>query len=162
MRIFGEAMKGRENLDERIASLRAQNLELRKTRAELLVSRGYPSDYSSVKYECGDCMDTGFIGTKMCHCMRNRLIAAGYESSGIGRLIETQSFDTFKLDYYRQNPEQYNYMKQDTTYAATMPRALRLRKGGISCSAARPVSARRICRPRSPRRSSSADMTSCM
>ena len=86
MRIFGEAMKGRENLDERIASLRAQNLELRKTRAELLVSRGYPSDYSSVKYECGDCMDTGFIGTKMCHCMRNRLIAAGYESSGIGRL----------------------------------------------------------------------------
>ena len=49
MRIFGEAMKGRENLDERIASLRAQNLELRKTRAELLMSRGYPADYSSVK-----------------------------------------------------------------------------------------------------------------
>ena len=112
MRIFGEAMKGRENLDERIASLRAQNLELRKTRAELLMSRGYPADYSSVKYECRDCMDTGFIGTKMCHCMRERLIKAGYESSGIGRLIETQSFDTFSLDYYRQNSEQYNYMKQ--------------------------------------------------
>ena len=112
MRIFGEAMKGRENLDERIASLRAQNQELRKTRAELLASRGYPTDYSSVKYECRDCSDTGYVGTKMCHCMRERLIKAGYESSGIGRLIETQSFDTFKLDYYRQNPEQYNYMKQ--------------------------------------------------
>ena len=112
MRIFGEAMKGRDGLDERIANLRAQNEELRKTRAELLVSRGYPSDYSSVKYECRDCMDTGFIGTKMCHCMRERLIKAGYESSGIGRLIETQSFDTFSLDYYRQTPEQYNYMKQ--------------------------------------------------
>ena len=58
MRIFGEAMKGRDGLDKRIASLRAQNLELRKTRAELLMSRGYPADYSSVKYECRDCSDT--------------------------------------------------------------------------------------------------------
>jgi DNA replication protein DnaC len=32
--------------------------------------------------------------------MREELVLAGYESSGIGRLMQTQSFESFSLDYY--------------------------------------------------------------
>ena len=112
LKIFAESMKGKQGLDERIEKLREENRELRQLRGEILVSKGYPADYSSVKYECPLCSDTGFVGKQMCECMRRQLILAGYESSGIGGLIRTQSFETFNLDYYRQTPNQYRDMSR--------------------------------------------------
>jgi len=103
-------MKGKEGLDERLAALRKKNLHACEVRAEMLERYGYPKDYTAVKYECPDCMDTGYRGLVMCDCMRRRLIEAGYESSGIGSLIQTQSFETFSLDYYRKTSEQYRMM----------------------------------------------------
>ncbi|MBQ8510264.1 MAG: ATP-binding protein [Clostridia bacterium] len=111
LRIFKESMKGREGLEERIAKLRESNQELQQMRASYLQSLGYPADYTSVKYECEICQDTGFVGTKLCECMRRDLILAGYESSGIGRLIQTQSFETFRLDYYSRSPEERRNME---------------------------------------------------
>ena len=111
LKIFAESMKGSVGLDERIEKLRSENAELRKIRAEYLIAHGYPADYSAVRYECAKCSDTGFVGTKMCDCMRRELILAGYESSGIARLIKTQSFETFDLGYYRQTPEQFRNME---------------------------------------------------
>ena len=111
LKIFGEAMKGRDGLDERISKLKAENDELRAVRAQILISNGYPADYSSVRYECEKCKDTGFVGTKMCDCMKQKLIMAGYDSSGIGKLIRTQSFESFDLEKCRQSPEQYNSMR---------------------------------------------------
>ncbi|MCI8387824.1 MAG: ATP-binding protein [Clostridiales bacterium] len=110
VRIFAESMNGKAGLDERIAKLRRENEEARKIRAKILEDHGYPADYSSVKYACDKCSDTGFIGSQMCDCMRRELIMAGYESSGIGNLIRTQSFETFDLNYYRQTPEQHDRM----------------------------------------------------
>jgi DNA replication protein DnaC len=88
------------NVDDAVAAMREENESLRRMRGELLVQAGYPADYTDIRYRCEACGDTGFIGTKMCACMRRELVLAGYESSGIGRLMQTQSFDTFSLDYY--------------------------------------------------------------
>lgn len=111
VKIFGEAMNGREGLEERIAKLKQENEELRRIRAEILVSNGYPADYSSVKYECDKCHDTGFVGTRMCDCMKQRLTLAGYESSGLGGLIRTQSFESFDLSKCDQSPDNIRNMK---------------------------------------------------
>lgn len=100
VRILQESAKGREGLEERIAALRDNNMELQAARRAYLESVGYPADYTDVKYECDRCRDTGFDGVGMCDCMRRALVLAGYESSGIGKLIATQSFDSFNLDYY--------------------------------------------------------------
>ncbi|MBQ9748172.1 MAG: ATP-binding protein [Clostridia bacterium] len=100
LRILREATKGREGLDERIRRLEESNGLLLEARREILRSAGYPEDYSSVKYECEECMDTGYLGGKMCKCMRRALTLAGYESSGVMRLIEKQNFTTFDLSYY--------------------------------------------------------------
>ena len=89
--------------DAKIAILKERNDGLLAKRAEFLVSNGYPADYSDVKYECEKCGDTGYVGTKMCDCMKKALVLAGYESSGLGGLIRTQSFENFSLDYYNDD-----------------------------------------------------------
>lgn len=102
LRIFEAAMAGREGLEQRIAKLRDDNRRLLDDRAALLTVYGYPADYLDLKYECSTCMDTGFIdnGTRLCTCMRRALVLAGYESSGIGPLLERQTFENFSLQYY--------------------------------------------------------------
>lgn len=100
LRIMKEAMAGREGLSERIAKLEEGNALLLEARREILLANGYPEDYSSVKYECDACMDTGFVNGRMCMCMRRALTLAGYESSGVLKLVGKQNFDTFDMKYY--------------------------------------------------------------
>ena len=105
VKIFGAALEGRDGLEARIANLQKENAELQNIRGDILESHGYPRDYTRVRYECPLCDDTGFTkasrGEKMCACMRRALVLAGYDSSGIGPLLSTQTFETFSLDYYR-------------------------------------------------------------
>ena len=109
-RIMEVAIHPDGNTEERIAAIREQNQQLRRDRAALLEAYGYPADYTDVHYECELCGDTGYVDTKMCACMKRALILAAYESSGIGSLMRTQTFDSFSLDYYRSSPEQYEAM----------------------------------------------------
>ncbi|MBQ9761097.1 MAG: ATP-binding protein [Clostridia bacterium] len=95
-----------------IAELRQENEKLLAERAELLRRGGYPADYSEPHYECDKCRDSGYVGINMCSCMRRRLVEAGMESSGLGVLMRTQSFENFSLDYYRKKPEEYARMEQ--------------------------------------------------
>lgn len=101
LKIFSLAGEGREGLDEKLAALKEENKTLREKRAKLLESAGYPSDYSDIVYECNICNDTGFCDGQMCQCMKKALVMAGYESSGIGDLIKTQSFENFSFNYYK-------------------------------------------------------------
>ncbi|MBQ9086349.1 MAG: ATP-binding protein [Clostridia bacterium] len=105
-------IRGGKDTEEQIAAIRQRNRELLAKRAELLREHGYPEDYSDVQYDCDKCGDTGFVNTKMCDCMKRALIAAGYESSGLGALIRTQSFDNFSLDYYRVGGANYDAMRR--------------------------------------------------
>ena len=99
-RILAVAVGGGANLEARIAEIRAEMTALREKRAALLTAAGYPADYSDIKYECAACHDTGYVGIKMCECMKRALNGAGYVSAGISALISRQSFDNFSLDYY--------------------------------------------------------------
>lgn len=111
MEIMNAVMSG-GNTAENLARVRAHNEELLRERAELLRAYGYPENYSDVQYECPKCGDSGYVDTKMCDCMKRALIEAGYESSGLGGLIRTQSFDNFSLDYYANTVENRQRMEQ--------------------------------------------------
>ncbi len=101
-----------ENSEAAIAKVREDNEKLLAQRAAILAAYGYPADYTDVHYECELCGDTGYIDTKMCSCMRRALVLAGYESSGIGGLMQSQSFDNFSLNYYKEDAETHAYMKK--------------------------------------------------
>ena len=89
------------NVEEKIAELRDENFAIRKKRGELLVSKGYPADYTDIKHNCDKCNDSGYVDIDMCQCMRQEIAAAMLEASGIGKLAQSQNFDNFRFDYYK-------------------------------------------------------------
>lgn len=97
--VFGIALSG-DRVAERIAAEKEKNLALQEKRREALAAMGLPGDYTQVHYTCAECGDTGYTDRGMCACMKRELIADGFRSSGLGRLIETQSFDNFSLRFY--------------------------------------------------------------
>ncbi len=107
---------GGENASEKIKAFKEQSLSLQEARRELLRTNGYPEGYTEPMYECERCRDTGYAEGKMCTCMKRALVLLGYESSGLGKLMEEQSFDSFSLDFYRDSRESYENMKHHYEY----------------------------------------------
>lgn len=110
LRIMQAALQGGDTAGA-IAELREENEKFVKARGELLRANGFPADYSDPHYECSTCKDSGYVGIRMCECMRRKLIEAGMESSGLATLMRTQSFENFSLDYYKHNAEAYARME---------------------------------------------------
>lgn len=106
MLIFKTAVEGGD-----ITPVRERNRELQKRRREILVSLGYPEDYTEVKYSCPECSDTGTVDTRYCNCLKEIMIRERIASSAMGRLIEVQSFDSFDLGCYSYDPKVQEKMK---------------------------------------------------
>ncbi len=105
------AMRGGD-VEAEIQEVRHRNAELRATRAALLEAAGYPADYTVPRYECEACHDSGFVLDRMCTCMRRDLINAAYDASGVGDMLREQTFDSFDLSYYEQDPVAHKRMTQ--------------------------------------------------
>ena len=112
-KIFEISTGNRDGVREKIEELRRENAELLAERRAILEVLGYPADYTEIRYSCPICQDTGYDGTKMCACMKRELTLEGFRASGIGHLIEKQSFENFSLDYYRTSREDYMRMEQN-------------------------------------------------
>ena len=112
LRIMQAALQN-ENYEAALAQLEAESVALEQRRAEILVQNGFSADYTAPQYECKTCGDTGYVDYKMCDCMRKKLILAGYASSGIGTLMQTQSFENFSLDYYKSDRMTYLLMQSN-------------------------------------------------
>ena len=110
--LFKTAMSGGD-----VDTVRTRNEELNAKRRELLKSMGYPEDYTEPQYVCKTCRDTGFVDTKMCSCLKHLLIMKNIQSSGIGKLIDKQSFENFDLEWYKSNPDHYERMKRNVKIA---------------------------------------------
>lgn len=96
MLIFKTACEGGD-----ITPIKERNKALQARRREIIVSLGYPEDYTDLKYTCPDCSDSGFVdGVRMCRCLKELIIKGRIEASAMGRLIEQQSFENFDLNYY--------------------------------------------------------------
>lgn len=88
---------------ERIAAIKSESKELKKKKADILVSHGYPADYDSTKWTCPECKDTGDRQFKPCRCKLELMELARIESSGLGKVMREQSFDNFSLDFYSED-----------------------------------------------------------
>ena len=83
-----------------IAAIREANLALQRERGELLHAMGCPPDCLVEKPACETCSDTGWVGGRMCACLRAYYTRA--QNAELSRMLDlgAQSFDTFNLDYY--------------------------------------------------------------
>ncbi len=86
-----------------IAAIRREYDVLAERKRQILIENGYPEDYCDIHYHCSKCSDTGYVDIHICECLRKELVLASLEASGLYSLVETQSFQTFSLDYYEKD-----------------------------------------------------------
>ncbi len=84
---------GREKYEEEIHGLISR-------KNELLESRGYSPGDLEIRYVCKKCKDTGYVGTHMCSCFKDKLTDALYSQSNFKELLRRENFRTFSTDYY--------------------------------------------------------------
>lgn len=97
-RIIG-AMRS-ENCESEIESIKEQNLRLQKSRRQKLLSYGIPEDYDTPVFSCPVCSDTGYDGKTFCSCVIKMCAVDAYLSSGLGKALLDQTFESFSLKYY--------------------------------------------------------------
>ncbi len=103
--VYKASLAGTDGLEERIANIKKENMELQATKREVLKSEGYPEDYLDIKYSCDKCDDTGYVGVNMCSCMKKALVKEAYAQSGLGKVLNTQTFKNFDLSYYENEDD---------------------------------------------------------
>ena len=110
--IFRTACEGGD-----IAPIKEQNQRLIAKRKEIIKSLGYPENYSEIEYTCKHCSDSGYVDTRMCSCFREMLLTENIKSSGIGKLIERQSFENFDLSAYAYDAALLSRMEENVRIA---------------------------------------------
>ncbi len=116
MRVFQAAISS-EDSTAQVEAIRRESEHLLSARQELLRSLGLPTDYTEPHYTCPHCQDTGYILTEMCECMKALLRQETLRLSGVCADMSTQTFETFTLDYYKQDADATALMKQNLAIA---------------------------------------------
>lgn len=93
----------RKKLSDDILSyqlLKKKLVELRQEKSRILENAGYNEAYFQPVYTCKDCMDTGYINGKKCHCFKQEVINVVYSQSNIKNILAKENFSNFTYEYY--------------------------------------------------------------
>ncbi|MCR4838800.1 MAG: ATP-binding protein [Eubacterium sp.] len=93
--------------DQAAALKKERNRELdalKKKRSELLASLGTDESALEPEYECPICQDQGVIDGQRCECFRKKYLSQLYRQSTLESILKRENFDTFRSDYYSNDP----------------------------------------------------------
>lgn len=82
------------------SQLQAELTALRTKREDLLAAHHLTPASLEPDYICPDCKDTGYIGTKKCHCFLQAEINLLYHQSNLNEVLKRENFDTFSYNWY--------------------------------------------------------------
>ena len=87
-----------------MGELRTKNLALQEERSSLLLSLGHPADALDGRPLCAQCGDTGWVGAKMCGCLK--ALCTQEQTRVLSKLLNLgeHTFDTFSIDWYSEEP----------------------------------------------------------
>lgn len=97
MDVARKKLSGEDNADSDLHKL-LEDVKLMKR--SLLMGSGLPEDYLDPIYDCPDCKDTGYIGTKKCHCLKQQVITVLYEQSNLKDILAENNFSKLTYDYH--------------------------------------------------------------
>ncbi|MDF2943009.1 MAG: hypothetical protein K0S01_1867 [Herbinix sp.] len=92
MALFGD--------DSALKELKALTFKLKTRQKELLESKGLPSNYMEMQYQCNKCKDTGHIGNEKCSCFKQAIADMMYSGSNIKTILAHENFSKFSFRYY--------------------------------------------------------------
>ena len=118
------------NQNEKIASLKEDNLNLQIRRAELLTDNGFPPSWLDEIFSCPICRDSGQADSGLCSCLK-RLYQQALSKELSSLLHNNESFSRFDLtlypsgysDYFKCVPREYMGLVYGfcRDYAASFP-----------------------------------------
>ena len=86
--------------DEAMEELHTLLEDLKGMKKSLLTGAGLPEDYLEPIYDCPDCKDTGYIGNKKCHCLKQQIIEILYEQSNLRDYLNENNFSKLSYEYH--------------------------------------------------------------
>lgn len=98
--LVGLTLRGGAELNTAIKTLEDESLTLQAKKAELLVERGYEMDYLDDIFSCPACRDTGYVGGKMCSCLKAMYNAEVTRELGTLLKNSDECFEKFDLSLY--------------------------------------------------------------
>lgn len=106
IRISGLALREPERVEELAEKLKVDMQKLREEKEMLLTAHGFSKQTLALEYACEQCKDTGYIGTRQCGCMKQKLMNAAYDQSNVRQMILAENFDTFDIRCYSDEIDQ--------------------------------------------------------
>ena len=114
--LFGIGIISNQNKNDditlKIEEIKNKNKNLQNQRKIILEAHGYPENYTDPVYQCAVCEDTGYRKTDslsreeiICDCMKQSLAAESLNISGLGKMVKTQNFENFNLNYYEKKAQ---------------------------------------------------------
>jgi DNA replication protein DnaC len=91
--------------------------KLSREKEELLVASGYPADYLNAPFVCKKCEDTGYVNGYACDCRKKILSGLAFEELAKFTPIEKCTFESFKLDFYPEEPFKRTTIRKQMTDA---------------------------------------------
>ena len=87
-----------------IQVIKDHNLSLQAERTRLLLQNGWGADALDEQPACPKCNDTGWVGARMCDCLKK--LCGEEQIKELSKLLDLgeQSFETFSMDYYSPLP----------------------------------------------------------
>ncbi len=83
-----------------IGRLEEESLALQLRKKELLIKNGYPENYLDEIFSCPDCRDSGYIGGRMCRCLKTLYKREITKELGVLLKNGDESFEKFDLSLY--------------------------------------------------------------
>jgi len=80
---------------EQIRKIKREYADLKAQEAKLMKQSHLAPDAFLPRYTCEKCSDTGYLGARMCSCLKTQYNRALAKKSGLGGLFEKQSFESF-------------------------------------------------------------------
>ncbi|MBE6049403.1 MAG: DNA replication protein DnaC [Clostridium sp.] len=85
-------------------------MDLRAQKYEMLVSKGYDTEYLNLHYRCNKCKDTGYIrGNIKCSCYKPKLISLYYDNSSLKDIVKEKNFSKFNLSLFSTHRGEEKY-----------------------------------------------------
>lgn len=95
-----------------ISRMKDRGLALKAEFNQLLAEHHLTEADVTPQYQCLACRDTGFVDGRMCTCLKSLQRRMAYEKLSMSVPLENCTFESFSLDYYKDDERAYRQMEK--------------------------------------------------
>ncbi|MCH5188750.1 MAG: ATP-binding protein [Oscillospiraceae bacterium] len=91
--------------EEAVRRIMSENRVVSEEKRRILTENGYDPEYIEPLSLCEKCGDTGYIGGKICSCVKKELNKNIQSAANLSEKLSGQTFEGFRFDFYSESPD---------------------------------------------------------